>query len=178
MAEKFNPKEIKIIAGLGNPDSGNSRTYHNAGFLALDRLSSGIPEAEWRERKDFSYLKVGRMILVRPKTFMNESGKAIKRALEYFKMKPEILLLIHDDSDIETGNYKIAFGRGAAGHRGVSSVMEHLKNRNFWRARVGVRSKRGKAGNFVLNKIAPADRQKLDPIFEELRNILFPIDSN
>lgn len=175
-APEFEPAKIKIVVGLGNPDPGNARTYHNAGFLALDRLSPGGSAIDWRERKEFSYSKIGKTIIARPRTFMNESGEAVRRALGYFKAKSENLLVIHDDSDIEAGRYKIDFGRGAAGHRGVSSVMERLKTRDFWRVRIGVRSQRGKAGDFVLKKITPADRQKLDRVFEELKKKLLLTD--
>ncbi|MGC9611208.1 MAG: aminoacyl-tRNA hydrolase [Minisyncoccia bacterium] len=169
---EFIPETLKIAIGLGNRGENYRATYHNAGFLALDDFSGRVPENEWRKSKNFVFLKSGRIILAKPTVFMNESGKAAKQALAYFKIKPENMILIHDDSDIEIGDFKIAFGRGAAGHRGVSSVIDALKTKDFWRARLGVRHRPGKAGNFVLKKISRDDEDKLKDAFTRLGKIL------
>lgn len=158
---EFNPKKISVVIGLGNPGGTYRAVYHNVGFLALDYLAGGASQDEWHKGKNFVFFKTGKLILVRPDVFMNESGQAVKNALSYLKMKPENIVLIHDDSDIESGAYKIAFGRGAAGHRGVASVINHLKTKDFWRIRIGVRSRTGKAEKFILKKISPGDREKI-----------------
>ena len=103
----FNPEKIKLIVGLGNPGSDYENTYHNAGFLALKYLSENAPETDWRQAKKFSYIKTSRFILVKPEEFMNESGNAVKEALKYFKSKKFELLLVHDDSDLESGKWQI-----------------------------------------------------------------------
>lgn len=177
-APEFRPEQIKIVAGLGNPGLAYGNTYHNVGFLALDYLSLGTPENEWRKSKKFSYLKVDKLILVKPGVFMNKSGEALKQALRYFKTKPENLLVVHDDSDIELGKYKIAFSRGAAGHRGVASVINNLKTNDFWRVRIGVRNRRGKAGDFVLEKIKRPEEKILAPVLQYLGKILDISGSN
>lgn len=84
---------------------------------------------------------------------MNGSGNAVKEALKYFKSKRSELLLVHDDSDLESGKWKLGFGRGAAGHRGVESAIASLNSPDFWRARIGVRNRKGKAGDFVLKNL-------------------------
>ncbi len=172
MINEFNSKKIRMIAGLGNPGADYRATFHNVGFLALDYFSDGTPETEWREGKNFSYLKMNGTIFVKPAVFMNESGETIRQALRYFKMKAENLLVIHDDSDIELGRWKIGFGRGAAGHRGVASIISRLKTKNFWRARIGVRNRRGKAGDFILKKITPAEEKNLTPVFQGIKEML------
>jgi PTH1 family peptidyl-tRNA hydrolase len=166
--KEFKPEDIKIVIGLGNPGNAYRATYHNIGFSALDRLSGASSETEWHKIKNFLFSKNGRLILVKPDNFMNESGRAVKQALAYFKTKPENLILIHDDSDIEAGSYKISFGRGAAGHRGVASIINELKTKNFWRIRIGVRSRIGKAENFILKKMTPGDKEKIDSILKKL----------
>lgn len=168
----FNPEKIKLIVGLGNPGSDYENSYHNAGFLALKLLSNNAPEADWRQAKKFSYLKTNRFILVKPETFMNESGNAIREALKYFKFKRLELLVVHDDSDLESGKWKLSFGRSAAGHRGIESAILSVKSLDFWRARIGVRNRKGKAGDFVLKKISPIDRKNLTAAFRELKGVL------
>ena len=148
----FNPEKIKLIVGLGNPGSDYKDTYHNAGFMAIDYLSGNAPDSDWRRSKKISYLKTNGFIFIKPEEFMNGSGNAVKEALKYFKSKRSELLLVHDDSDLESGKWKLGFGRGAAGHRGVESAIASLNSPDFWRARIGVRNRKGKAGDFVLKK--------------------------
>lgn len=178
MPLKFNPEEIDIIAGLGNPGSRYRDTYHNAGYLAVNHLSNQAPEARWQEEEKFIYLKMNGYILIKPSVFMNDSGEAVKQALRYFKKKPKNLLVVNDDSDLEIGKYKIGFGRGAAGHRGVISVINALRTKDFWRMRIGARNQPGKAGDFVLGKITPGDRKNIAAVLEGLRQLMNPKDSN
>ena len=104
---------------------------------------------------------------------MNRSGHSVTRLLRQYGAKPEELLVIHDESDIPLGQMKLAFGRGAAGHRGVLDVIRALHTNRFFRLRIGIRplgdfahpKERTKAGAFVLNKIAPRDRETLTAAF-------------
>lgn len=158
--------KIKLIVGLGNPGEDYQNTYHNVGFLALDFLtSSGVNVSTdrsdgWQKEKNFWFLTQDRVIFVKPRTFMNLSGLAARQALAKFKVTPENTLVIHDDSDLNLGQSKLSFGRGGAGHRGVTSIIRHLKTKNFWRLRLGIRPEnektRSKAEIFVLKKIKPS----------------------
>ncbi len=151
---------FRIIIGLGNPGKEYEKTYHNAGFLALEHLARktvGKPAFAKASTGKWEYLKTGETVLVRPLTFMNRSGEAVKGALAYFKVPPEKLLVIHDDSDLPLGKCKLVLSRGSAGHKGVESVQKALKTKNFWRLRLGIRptgARRAKAGDFVLAKIS------------------------
>lgn len=156
-----------LIIGLGNPGKAYARTYHNTGYLAVDFLTGGARFAA-TPLKQFLYFKKGGDVFVKPLTFMNDSGAAAKEALKYFKMKPEECAVVHDDSDIELGAFKIAFARGSAGHKGVESVIAHLGTNGFWRVRIGVRKRRGKAGDLVLKPIAPKDRVALEEVFAQI----------
>ena len=165
---KINPA-VKIIIGLGNPDKEYANTYHNAGALFIDYLlenrkskienQSASRRTKFKNGKYLNYLKNNEIILIKPKTFMNESGKAVLEAKKYFKAKPEEILIVHDDSDIEIGKYKISFDRGSAGHNGVESIIKSLKTKNFWRLRIGIRPQKSKqkAEKFVLKKISKKD---------------------
>ncbi len=146
--------DIKLIIGLGNPGPKYANTYHNVGHMAADYLAGE------RTLKSDSY--------------MNKSGVAVANALKKYGVEAEDLLIIHDDSDIEIGKYKMDFGRGAGGHHGVESVQQHLKTNEFWRLRIGIRPPqnpdeiRMKAVEFVLKKISPSDKKILEKVFEKI----------
>ena len=150
---EFKSPKPRVIIGLGNSGKKYQQTYHNVGFLFVDYLK--------REKKAENF------ILIKPKTFMNESGKAVLRALQNYQVKPEEILVVHDDADIELGKFKLGFGRGAAGHHGVESIIKELGTKNFWRLRIGIRKSDQKAGKIVLNKITPADKTVLEEIFRQ-----------
>lgn len=158
--------KIKLIAGLGNPSEDYKESYHNVGFLALDFLVKNLSSKKFQKSKrlPFLYIKENSLILIKPLTFMNESGKAIFAAANFFKIKPEEMLIIHDDSDIYLGNFKISFNRGSAGHRGVESIIKSFGKKNFWRLRIGIRPKkpqREKAEKFVLSKMKKSEKEKI-----------------
>lgn len=168
----------RLIIGLGNPGKEHETTYHNVGFLFIKNKispnSEFYPPAGGSNSKNFEYLETNDLIFIKPKTFMNESGKAVLEAIKYFKTKPEKILIVHDDSDIELGKYKISFGRGSAGHNGVQSIIDTLKTKNFWRLRIGIGQKtkdkkqttRIKAENLVLKKIGEQDLKILEEAFQ------------
>jgi len=165
----FNTSKIKVMIGLGNPDSKYQRTYHNAGYLFIDYLvSRDLAKPDKLLKSDF---------------FMNESGASVKKIMKKHGLKPEELLVAHDDSDIEIGRYKISFGRGSAGHKGVESIIKNLKTKKFWRLRIGARpmadlpaeftSRRRKAGEFVLKKISTEDKKTLEKVFGQISKVIF-----
>jgi PTH1 family peptidyl-tRNA hydrolase len=169
--------KFKLVVGLGNPGKEYRDTHHNVGFLALDYLARRTaPKAEFLKAnsRKFEFLKAEDYILVKSLTFMNQSGGAVRAALNHFHLKPEQMLLIHDDSDIELGRYKFSFGRGSAGHRGVQSAIEALKTKNFGRLRVGIRRRtmRGRAGELVLKKISKSDLGTIKEVFGKITTLL------
>lgn len=178
---------IKIIIGLGNPGVLYRETYHNAGILALEHFA-GSENNDWRKAASFAFIKTAGFIFVKPLVFMNESGMAAAAALKYFKIKPDETLVIHDDSDIALGSYKISFDRGAAGHKGVESIIKTIGSKKFWRLRVGIRKheaknaehvarKRLKASAFVLRKITKEDKKLLYSVFAETKSRLMANDT-
>ena len=129
-----------IIVGLGNLGKKYTKTRHNLGFRVIDELKS---------------LNLEKAILAKPKTFMNLSGKAVKLLVARYRLPVTNLLVIHDDIDLPLGKIKISVGRGAAGHKGVESIIKELKTKNFVRFRIGICPKIGKPKNpekFVLQK--------------------------
>ncbi|PIR98391.1 MAG: aminoacyl-tRNA hydrolase [Candidatus Colwellbacteria bacterium CG10_big_fil_rev_8_21_14_0_10_41_28] len=167
--KKDSPKH-NLIIGLGNPGDKYKDTYHNVGFKYIDYLLSknGL---SLKKYKTFEYVKTPDLILVKPTTYMNTSGLPIKEALKFFKIKPEKMLVVHDDSDIPFGEYKISFDRGDAGHNGIKSIINHLKTNTFNRLRIGIRKQKGKASDFVLKNMNPSDLKTLDKLFSEIEAI-------
>jgi PTH1 family peptidyl-tRNA hydrolase len=162
-----NSEVMRLIVGLGNPGARYAHTYHNAGAEVLRAMitrSSGRPP-RFTARPTFSYQKIGRTVFAKPRTFMNQSGRAVKDALLYFRIPPERLLVVHDDADLPLGDWKLSRGRGAAGHRGVESIFRELGTDSCARARIGIRKKPGKAGGFVLDRMPATDREKLHSVF-------------
>ncbi len=142
----------RLIIGLGNPDKEYGKTYHNVGFLAINFLAENSSARK----------------LIKSEVYMNESGGFVKKTIKKNNAKPEEVLIIHDDSDIKMGEYKLSFGRSSAGHRGVQSIIDSLKTKNFWRLRIGIRkNKKQKASEIVLKKISKADMETLNKIFKE-----------
>lgn len=162
--------DFKLVIGLGNPGREYENTYHNAGLLAVDSLGSGFPRNGFKtgSSKSFEYLKLGNLVCAKSLVFMNESGQAVLKAIKYFKLKPAQLWVIHDDSDIALGKYKISFGSRSAGHRGVESIIKSLGSKDFYRLRIGIRREGGKASNFVLKKITKSDKEILNKVFSEI----------
>jgi PTH1 family peptidyl-tRNA hydrolase len=168
--------EFKLIAGLGNPGKEYANTYHNVGFLAIDYLLHHSEEnetsAQLIQQKKFAYYALPNLLLVKPLTFMNKSGEAIKAALSQFHTTPEELLVIHDDADLPLGSYKIAKDRGAGGHHGIESIIEALGTNTFTRVRIGIRElkeeKRIPAEDIVLENISRANQEVLTRLFQEI----------
>lgn len=168
--------KVKLIVGLGNPAKQYQKTYHNIGFLAVDYLDKSPAGPK---------IQIPNSKLIKSEVFMNQSGNFVKQALKKYKIKPEELMVIHDDADIELGKYKICFGRGAAGHKGVRSIIDALTTKNFWRLRIGIRRgagqtkhgpERKKASEMVLKKINKADWEFLEKVFQkissEIKNLI------
>lgn len=168
---------VKLIVGLGNPGSRYLWTRHNAGFMVLDRLSqlAGIPLS----RKSFSGLcgegfwQGHRLILLKPQTFMNLSGRSVAEAVRFHKVPEEDILVVHDDLDISFGCVRLKKGGGHGGHNGLRSIGDVLGSRNFNRLRVGIgRPGRGDVVDYVLNPFPSGDMQDLAVVLDGAIDIL------
>lgn len=159
--------EIKLAIGLGNPGPEYKNTYHNVGQLFIDEVAG---EVAFKKEKYFEYARRKGLILAKALTFMNRSGGAVIAAKRYFDCKPDKILVIHDDSDILLGSFKLSFGRSSAGHQGVESIIKSLKTNKFYRLRIGIRplreKKRKKADELVLKKITARERKILKNLFQ------------
>jgi PTH1 family peptidyl-tRNA hydrolase len=131
---------MKIAIGLGNPGEKYAFTRHNIGFMVIDELLSTYAASSQFNKKFDSILYTldKERLLVKPQTFMNVSGKAVNRVANFYKLRPEELLVVHDDVDLEFGEIKHQFGRSSAGHKGVESIIEALGSDEFSRVRIGI----------------------------------------
>lgn len=178
---------MKLIVGLGNPGTVYAKTRHNAGFMAVDALArnASLDCGAWKMNKkinaEIAQSADRKMILLKPHTFMNESGRAVQAALHFFKLQPNDLWVIHDDLDLAFGAYKIQQGRGSAGHNGVESLFTHLTTRAFVRVRIGVANedKRGAGADFVLSPFNKKEQKKLPALLEDItRELLNKLNSH
>ncbi len=162
--------ENKVVVGLGNPGTKYDQTLHNIGFMILDHFFV-LDASLWREEKNFlsQIAKIGNTLFVKPQTYMNDSGKAISKILNYYKKQPDELVVIHDDVDLEFGKIKLVKNRGTAGHHGIDDTLEKLGTLDFYRIRVGVgRPQESKFDvlDYVLSRIPDEKKQELFKSFE------------
>ena len=133
---------MKLVAGLGNPGAEYAKTRHNAGFMLVDALADKLGVDDWRERYDAMVLetRIGteKVLLVKPITYMNESGRAIGPLLSWYKLGPEDLIVAHDDMDLPVGTIRIRKKGSAGGHNGIKSILEHVGDEHFARVRIGI----------------------------------------
>ena len=133
---------MKIIAGLGNPGLQYAKTKHNVGFMLLDALAQHLGASPWKEAFTslISEVRIDgeKIFLVKPQTYMNESGAAIGPMLTYYKVGLEDLIVVHDDMDIPAGMIRIRKKGGSGGHNGIKSIIAHVGGENFPRIRIGI----------------------------------------
>jgi peptidyl-tRNA hydrolase, PTH1 family len=151
-----------LVAGLGNPGREYARTRHNVGWLVADELAVRCG-GSWREKFSGRLAEVRmdglRLALLKPETYMNESGKSIGAAARFFKVDPGSLLVVHDDVDLEEGRLQARLGGGLAGHNGLRSIAQVLGSQEFLRLRIGVgrpgRGDRRSVADYVLSDFDP-----------------------
>ena len=152
-----------LVAGLGNPGREYERTRHNIGWLVVDELArrhDGAFRSKFSGQLAEVRLAEDKLALVKPETYMNESGRSIAAAAGFFKVDPGALVVVHDDVDLEAGRFQVRLGGGLAGHNGLRSIAQALGTNDFLRLRIGVgrpgRGDRRSVSDYVL---APFDRE-------------------
>jgi PTH1 family peptidyl-tRNA hydrolase len=153
-----------LVSGLGNPGPEHARDRHNVGWMVVDELAGrhgGSFKERFRGRLGDIRLGDAKLVLLKPETYMNESGASIQAAAAYYKLPAEEVLVVHDDVDLETGRLQARLGGGLAGHNGLRSIAQRLGTQEFLRLRVGVgRPGRGDprpVADYVLSAFAPED---------------------
>jgi PTH1 family peptidyl-tRNA hydrolase len=154
-----------LVAGLGNPGREYAATRHNVGWLVVDELAARH-EGSWRSKFSGRLAEVRldglRLGLLKPETYMNESGRSIGAAVRFFKVDPGALLVVHDDVDLEEGRLQARLGGGLAGHNGLRSISQALSSQEFLRLRIGV----GRPGRGGPRAVADLVRSGFDPVVD------------
>ncbi len=177
---------MRIIIGIGNIGEEYQGTRHNVGFEIVDTIAK-LSAAEFSlDKKLNGYYTKAKfnnkpIILIKPATFVNKSGETVKKAKLIYKAKPEDIIVIQDDLDIEFGEFKLSLGKDSGGHRGIQSVIDHLKTNKFWRLRIGtanrklssarhektLKAKKESVGKFVLSKFTPAEQAEFKKVIKK-----------
>ena len=168
--------EIKLIVGLGNPGDKYTDTRHNAGEWLIERLARRFnvslnPESKFFGKTARTLVNGKEVRLLVPTTFMNLSGKAVGALTSFYRIKPEEILVIHDELDLPPGTAKLKQGGGHGGHNGLKDIVAQLgNNNNFYRLRIGIGhpGHRDLVSGYVLNKPSPADRDALEKVLDEV----------
>lgn len=172
---------MKLIAGLGNPGVRYANTRHNAGFMVLDKLAEMADTSITKEKFEGKYAKLKikgeDVILLKPETYMNNSGFCVKAFMDYFRIPAEDLLLIYDDKDLDVGEIRLRQKGGAGGHNGVKSVIALILGENFDRIRVGIGKPDIRIIDFVLSKFKEEEKEALEEgITQAAKAAWFAID--
>jgi PTH1 family peptidyl-tRNA hydrolase len=174
----------KMIVGLGNPGDKYEQTKHNMGFMALDLLAKEM-NVEFREEKPFmsavgsTFVDGEKVFLVKPLTFMNESGRAVGPLLKYYNIDPEDLTVLHDDLDSPVGRVRLRQKGSSGGQNGIKSVITHVGTEAFNRVKIGIgRPKNGgTVVNHVLSKFDSEDREiAQDGVFKAVDAVKFYLE--
>ncbi len=157
---------VKLFVGLGNPGDKYLMNRHNVGFMAVDAIAAEHDFGPWRKRFNgmVSELQTGayKLVMLKPGTYMNESGRAVGEAMRFFKLTPADVTVFHDELDLEPGKLKVKTGGGHAGHNGLRSIAAHI-GPDFRRVRIGIGhpGDKSRVSNYVLGDFAKADHEWL-----------------
>lgn len=165
-----------MIVGLGNPGKEYENSRHNTGFLFVNKLATVLwPEAfsKWRSEKKHQaeVLKENDLILVKPQTFMNRSGEAVRILSDFFRIPLAGLWVTHDDLDLHLGDYKIQRGVGPKVHNGINSVEDSMTSGDFWRVRIGIDNRalenREAGDKYVLKDFSLEEKKILETVIDK-----------
>ncbi len=162
---------MKLIVGLGNPGKEYVNTRHNIGFMLIDKY---LGDVKFKEKFNGLYYETNsldKVIFLKPQTFMNNSGDCVAKFVNYYNIKPEDILVIQDDLDINVGKYKFKINSSSGGHNGIKSIINNLGTESFFRLKIGISNLRKKdVIDFVLGKFSKEEINNIN--FNELVNAI------
>ena len=165
---------MKIIVGLGNPGNEYAKTRHNVGFMLIDALAEHLNISLWKDKFNAQIAegRIGteKVLLVKPQTYMNNSGEAVGPLMRWYKVNPEDIIVAHDDMDIPAGTIRIRKKGSSGGHNGIKSLISHVGSENFSRVRLGIgRPLPGwSVANHVLAPFPQEDKTAVDEAIKYL----------
>lgn len=168
-----------LVAGLGNPGAQHARHRHNIGFVIVEELARRYGTGPFRARfgGEMAEGRIGieKVLLLRPLTFMNESGRSVGQALRFYKLPLDRLVVIHDELDLRPGKVRVKQGGGAGGHNGIRSIDSHL-GAGYWRVRIGIGhpGDKNRVHGYVLSDFAKAEQAWVEPLVDAVAEA-FPL---
>lgn len=161
--------DVILLVGLGNPGQKYERHRHNVGFMAADeiirRYSFSGPQSKYKGELYQGDIQGQKTVILKPQTYMNESGQSVQAVAAFYKIKPENIIVFYDELDLPPGKVKIKQGGGAGGHNGIKSIDRHL-GKNYWRVRIGIGhpGDRERVTGYVLGNFSKQDEKWLDQL--------------
>lgn len=159
-----NAQDMWLLVGLGNPGDKYAGNRHNIGFMAIDQIADDFLfpafQSKFEGLKSEKNVDSQKVILLKPTTYMNESGKSVKAAAKFFKIEPSRIVIFHDELDLAPGKVKVRQGGGNAGHNGLKSIQNHLGTPDFWRVRMGIGhpGDKNRVHGYVLSDFAKVEQ--------------------
>jgi PTH1 family peptidyl-tRNA hydrolase len=169
---------IRLIVGLGNPGREYETTRHNVGFLWVDELArlqklNFKSEAKFHGLTARGQLHGHEVLLLKPQTFMNVSGRSVGALAQFYKIAPAEMLVVHDELDLPPGVARLKIGGGHGGHNGLKDIIAHLASKDFWRLRIGIGhpGDRAEVANYVLNDPRREERELMEQAMQKAQDI-------
>lgn len=160
---------MQLIVGLGNPGGEYKYTRHNAGFMVADALAKKM-SVQFKKRQDYFWvettIKNNPVIIAKPRTFVNLSGKAVKKIASDFAVENNEILIIHDDADLSLGTLKIKRDGSCGGHNGVASIINELNTKDFSRIRIGIGRDNKNLKDYVLSEFSVSEKKVIEKMID------------
>ncbi len=168
---------MKLIVGLGNIGKEYENTRHNMGFMLVDRyLEYRNITDKFKEKFNAMYVETTinneKVIFIKPTTYMNNSGIAVRAFVDFYKLSSEDILVISDDLDLDLGKFRLRRNGSSGGHNGLKSIISHLGTDDFKRLRIGISNDKDDVINYVLSKFSKKELNEIDEMFNTLVNVL------
>ena len=168
---------MKLVVGLGNKGREYENTRHNMGFMLVDRyLQYKNITDKFKDKFNAMYIEITinneKVIFIKPMTYMNNSGIAVRAFVDFYKLNSEDILVISDDLDLDLGKFRLRRNGSSGGHNGLKSIISHLGTDNFKRLRIGISNDKDDVINYVLSKFSKKELSEIDTMFDTLVNVL------
>ena len=168
---------MKLVVGLGNKGREYENTRHNMGFMLIDRyLQYKNITDKFKEKFNAIYIETTinneKVIFIKPMTYMNNSGIAVRAFVDFYKLNSEDILVISDDLDLDLGKFRLRRNGSSGGHNGLKSIISHLGNDNFKRLRIGISNDKDDVINYVLSKFSKKELNEIDTMFDTIALVL------
>ena len=168
---------MKLVVGLGNKGREYENTRHNMGFMLVDRyLQYKNITDKFKDKFNAMYIEITinneKVIFIKPMTYMNNSGIAVRAFVDFYKLNSEDILVISDDLDLDLGKFRLRRNGSSGGHNGLKSIISHLGTDNFKRLRIGISNDKDDVINYVLSKFSKKELNEIDTMFDTLVNVL------